>query len=70
MAKQKVVHRWQPTGYTPCGRRVGSVVTNVGHYLSDGVTCKVCKKATTFCSILNDAWNGQSDGFPKAESTS
>lgn len=67
MAKQKVVHRWQPTGYTPCGRKVDSVFTNIGRYLSEGVTCRVCKGAASFCSILNDEWNGQSDGFPRAE---
>jgi hypothetical protein len=42
------------------------VKTNVGYYLSDGVTCKVCNRANSFCSILFDDWNGQSDGLPRA----
>lgn len=60
------VHRWQPTGKTPCGREVSEVQTNTGYYLSDGVTCKTCHQAKILCSILGDDWNGQSDGFPQA----
>jgi hypothetical protein len=65
-----IVHRWQPTGWTPCGREVADVKTNVGYYLSDGVTCKVCNRANSFCSILFDDWNGQSDGLPRAGAAS
>jgi hypothetical protein len=61
------VHRWQPTGRTPCGKRTDDIVTNMGYYLSDGVTCKACLRASTLVSLLGDAWNGQSDGIPKAE---
>lgn len=63
---QTKVHRWQPTGKTPCGRKVSDVQTNVGHYLSDGVTCEACHRATTLLSIVGDDWNGQSYGFPQA----
>jgi len=59
------VHRWQPTGKTPCGRNVIEVQTNVGYYLSTGVTCENCRRTTTLCSILGDDWNGQSYGFPQ-----
>jgi hypothetical protein len=43
--RSNVVHRWQPTGMTPCGREVSKVKTNLGYYLSDGVTCKHCNRA-------------------------
>ena len=61
----KKMHRWQLIGYTPCGRKVDTVKTNIGYRLHEGVTCKVCLKATTLCSFLHDEWNGQSDGYPK-----
>lgn len=61
-----VVHRWQVTGRTPCGRNVGDVTTNVGRYLNEGVTCKSCHRATTRISIIGDDWNGQSSGYPRA----
>lgn len=57
------VHRWQPSGKTPCGRNIADVQTNIGYYLSDGVTCESCHKATTFLSIMGDDWNGQSYGY-------
>ena len=41
------IHRWQPTGRTPCGRTIATVKTTVGRYLSDGVTCRVCETAHT-----------------------
>ena len=67
----KTIHRWQPTGYTPCGRMVETVATNLGRYLSEGVTCKVCNCANTLVSVFTragpDEWNGQSDGVPKAD---
>lgn len=61
-----VVHRWQPIGYTPCGREIAKVRTNIGYHLSDGATCKVCRRARMRWSILRDDWNGQSDGVPRA----
>lgn len=65
--RQRVIHRWQFIGETPCGRKVEDVTTNTGHYLNHGVTCKKCLKATTYCSIVGEEWNGQSEGFPKAD---
>ena len=63
----KKTHRWQPNYYTPCGRKITDrIKTNVGYYLSEGVTCKVCMSAKTRMSILGDDWNGQSDGFQKS----
>ncbi len=41
------VHRWQPTGFTPCGRALESVVWNAGKMLQDSVTCKTCNRANT-----------------------
>jgi len=49
--KKHVVHRWQPTGFTPCGRSLKTVAWNEGRVLSDGVTCKTCKRANTFVSL-------------------
>ena len=62
----KKMHRWQPTGHTPCGEKVDDVKTNLGYYLMDGVTCNRCKKGSMLWSILNDRWHGESDGFPQA----
>ena len=62
------IHRWQPSGYTPCGRLITSKLrVNIGYYLSNGVTCKVCLGASSFMSLLGDRWNGECDGYPKAE---
>lgn len=58
------IHRWQPTGFTPCGYNVQKVHTNIGHFLSDGVTCERCHSARSLMSIMSDDWNGQSDGAP------
>lgn len=60
------VHRWQPTGKTPCGRDVKSVTTNIGRVLSDGVTCRACKRATTLVSVWGAPWNGYPE-YPQAE---
>lgn len=50
---ERVVHRWQPTGKTPCGRVISpAIVTNTGRYLSNGVTCRSCRRATTLVSIF------------------
>lgn len=58
-------HRWQPTGYTTCGRRITpALAVNLGRFLDDGVTCAVCRRSTHRVSMLNDDWNGQSDGAP------
>jgi hypothetical protein len=58
------IHRWQITGYTPCGRKITAVTTNTGRYLNDGVTCTRCLHAKSYFSMLWDDWNGQSDGAP------
>ena len=53
------VHRWQPTGYTPCGRKIDTVTTNIRRPLDDGVTCQACKNAKTRISLWADgvqAW--------------
>lgn len=47
-----VIHRWQPTGYTPCGIPFASgvataIVTNAGFTLNERVTCRNCLRATT-----------------------
>lgn len=65
--RQRVIHRWQFIGTTPCGRNVKDVTTNTGKYLNNGVTCKACLKATTYCSIIGEEWNGQSEGLPKVD---
>ena len=48
----KAIHRWQPTGFTPCGLRLDCVEFNEGQHLSDGVTCGRCLRATTLVSYL------------------
>jgi hypothetical protein len=58
----RIVHRWQPTGKTPCGRDVKTVLTNYGHTLSEGVTCKSCKRAAALVSLLGERWHGESAG--------
>ena len=40
------IHRWQPNGFTACGRLEETVTTNVGQYGDVGVTCEVCLRAT------------------------
>ena len=50
-------HRWQPTGRTPCGRRIRDVVTNDGREFDDGVTCMACKAAKTRVSLWIDEPN-------------
>lgn len=45
MDKDRVVHRWQITGKTPCGRPIEKVATNEGEFLSRCVTCKRCLRA-------------------------
>lgn len=67
--RQPAVHRWQPTGKTPCGRKVGSVAVNLGWHLSNGVTCKACNGAKTLVSVWGDQWNGQSAGYPRQQPT-
>jgi hypothetical protein len=49
-----VIHRWQPTYYTPCGLSVTGVTTNLGRELDDGVTCKNCARATTRVSVWRE----------------
>ena len=62
------MHRWQPTGRTLCGLKISDRIrVNLGRYLSDGVTCKNCRRVTTRMSFLGEEWNGQFDGHPKAE---
>ncbi len=40
-----VVHRWQPTQHTLCGLRMGGGIrVNIGKMLSEGVTCKNCRR--------------------------
>lgn len=64
------VHRWQITGKTPCGMTIEPrIITNVGRFLSDGVTCQRCLAATTLVSVVGERWNGQSRGYPQAEAT-
>ena len=41
------VHRWQPTGFAPCGRALKSIVWNEQQMLDDGVTCSACKRSKT-----------------------
>ena len=46
------VHRWQPTGKTPCGRIIDAATpVNWGKSFDDGVTCVSCKKNPTRISI-------------------
>ncbi len=37
------IHRWQPTGKTPCGRDVTKVHVNGGRPGDNGVTCVACQ---------------------------
>lgn len=46
------VHRWQPTGMTPCGLRLEDVQWNEGQMLSEGVTCLRCSRAKTIVSYV------------------
>jgi hypothetical protein len=46
------IHRWQPTGFTPCGRPLESVVWNEDEMLQKGVTCLVCNCANTLSSLF------------------
>ena len=41
------IHRWQPTGFSPCGRWLDDVAWNEGKVLQDGVTCLARNQATT-----------------------
>lgn len=50
-----VVHRWQPTGLTPCGLRTDAVRTNTGRVGDAGVTCKRCRVAGERVSL----WAGE-----------
>lgn len=60
---ERVVHRWQPTGKTPCGRFISpAIVTNTGRYLNDGVTCRACKRARTLVSIYGRPHGWTPDG--------
>jgi len=62
------MHRWNLHGHTSCGRLITEKLrVNIGHFLGEGVTCKVCLGATSFMSLLGDKWNGESDGYPKAK---
>lgn len=47
----RAIHRWQPTGKSPCGRDLSKVAFNEGQYLSEGVTCRACKAAKTRVSL-------------------
>ena len=46
------VHRWQPTGFAPCGRSLESIVWNEGKMLDDGVTCATCKRSFSRCALF------------------
>ena len=46
------IHRWQPTGLTPCGRTLAFVTWNEGEILQEGVTCLVCNRANTLSSMF------------------
>jgi len=45
------VHRWQPTGYTPCGRKLSTIRHNNRSNMTD-VTCEVCRYTKTLVSPL------------------
>ena len=45
------IHRWQPTGYSPCGRKLVMVAWNEGQTLDYGVTCEACKRNPTRVSL-------------------
>lgn len=65
---ERVVHRWQPTGKTPCGRVIDHrIFTNTGRYLSDGVTCRVCRRATTLVVIFGRPNGVAPDGVGEVE---
>lgn len=40
-----IVHRYQPTGLTPCGLELDAVAYNEGQRHDEGVTCRRCLAA-------------------------
>lgn len=62
-----IIHRWQPTGRTPCGLVIGKVPTNHGSVLSEGVTCQRCLRATTTVSWFPGGRNADPHRSPPKE---